>query len=167
VTHSETGGAPVSSYGLEWDAGTGQATWESLAGSTSSYLEAEFIVSTGVSPGATYAVRVSANNAHGWGAASPVTLVAANAAPDSTPAPTTAISGLVNVRVAWVAAYANSEPLDAYEVLLATSSGAFVAELSSCDGASAGPLSNNFCDIPLLTLRAAPFNLAQGQAVIA
>ena len=80
--------------------------------------------------------------------------------------PTTSISE-VNVRVAWTAADSNSDPLDAYEVLIATSAGSFVTELTACNGATAGPLSNNFCDIPLLTLRALPFNLQQGAPILA
>jgi len=88
-------------------------------------------------------VRVSAFNAHGWGAVSPVTYIVASAAPGLMLAPTTAISSAVNVRVAWVAADANSDPLDAYEVLIATKAGTFVAELTDCDGSTAGPLSNN------------------------
>jgi len=164
---AETGGAVVSSYGLEWDAGSGEAAWYELAGLTASFLGTEFVATTGVDPGGSYAVRVSAYNAHGWGAASPAALIVASAAPDLMLAPTSAIAGEVYVRVAWAAADANSDPLDAYEVLIATSAGTFETELTACDGASAGPVSDNYCDIPLLTLRAPPFSLQQGEPVLA
>ena len=58
-----------------------------------------------------------AYNAHGWGAASTTTTIAASAAPDQMAAPTTAVQDVLNIRVAWVAADANSDPLIAYEIL--------------------------------------------------
>jgi hypothetical protein len=134
TTHEETGGAVVSSYGLEWDAGSSEANWYELTGMTASFSELEFFATTGLTPGGTYAVRVSAYNAHGWGEASPVAYIVASAAPGLMPAPTTSIQDAVNVRVAWEAADANSDPLDAYEVLIATSSGDFLTELTDCDG---------------------------------
>ncbi len=77
-------------------------------------------------------------------------------------APTTSIQALTFVRIAWAAAYANSDPLDVYEVLVETASGTYEVEPSSCDGNGlqrAQILTNNHCDIPLTALRGAPFNL--------
>ena len=75
-------------------------------------------------------------------------------------APATSIYDVVFVRVTWTAADPNSDPLDAYEVLILTEDGeTYAAETSSCDGSDADVLSNNLCDIPLTTLRQAPFNL--------
>ena len=67
-----------------------------------------------------------------------------------------------------MAADANSDPLSAYEILILTSDGiTFSEETSACDGSASGPLTNNYCDIPMATLRASPFNLAQGAAIVA
>jgi hypothetical protein len=83
-------------------------------------------------------------------------------------APTTTIQDETNVRVTWVAADANSDPLDAYEILILASDGVtYEEETSDCDGSDAGPLTNNYCDIAMANLRASPFNLAQGDTVIA
>jgi len=82
TTHAETGGAIVTSYHLEWDAGNGQTAWSDLVGYTSDYTSSEFIATTGVAPAGEYALRVRAYNAHGWGADSEVTVIVASAAPD-------------------------------------------------------------------------------------
>ena len=39
-----TGGSAILSYGLEWDAGTAQATWSHLSGFSADSLATEFIV---------------------------------------------------------------------------------------------------------------------------
>lgn len=168
VSDVDMGGAPVTSYNLEWDEASGEASWSHLVGFTSSYTATEYIATTGVVPGEEYAFRVRAYNAHGWGDASTTTTIAASAAPDQMAAPTTAVQDAVNIRVAWGAADANSDPLIAYEILILTSDGVtFAEETSSCDGSTSGPLTSNYCDIPMATLRASPFNLAQGAAIVA
>ena len=168
VSPVDVGGAAVTSYNLQWDEGSAESSWSNLVGFTSSYPATEYIATTGVVPGTEYAFRVRAYNAHGWGAASTTTKIAASAAPDQMAATTTAVRDLVNIRVGWVAADANSDPLAAYEVLILTGDGVtFAEDTTTCDGSSTGPLTNNYCDIPMATLRAPPFNLAQGAAVIA
>jgi hypothetical protein len=164
---AETGGAPVSSYGLEWDAGSGGTTWAELAGLTAPYPDAEYVVTSGVTPGGAYSVRVRAFNAHGWGPTSPTATIVASAAPDQMDAPTTALSGGVNVRVSWTAADANSDPVDAYEVQLATTSGSYAIAPLACDGAGASALGSHYCEFPLLSLRAAPYSLVQGAHILA
>ena len=83
-------------------------------------------------------------------------------------APTTTKENEIYVRIAWSAADSNSDPLDAYEIMILTSDGTtYAQELVSCDGSSSDPIANNYCDVPMASLRAAPFNLAQGDSVIA
>lgn len=48
-TFAETGGAPVTSYRLEWDAGG--STWSDVVGHTSSYLGTTFSITSGVVAG--------------------------------------------------------------------------------------------------------------------
>jgi hypothetical protein len=168
VSSVDVGGAPITSYNLQWDEGSGGSSWSNLVGYTSSYPATEYIATTGVVPGAEYAFRVRAYNAHGWGATSTTTTIAASAAPDQMGTPTTTVQDVVNIRVAWVAADANSDPLVAYEILILTSDGTtFATDTTTCDGSTSGPLANNFCDIPMATLRDSPFNLAQGAAIVA
>ena len=72
------------------------------------------------------------------------------------------------VRISWTGAEANSDPLTDYEILILTSvSEVYSTETSSCDGSDNTILANNYCDIPLTTLRAAPFNLVQSSDIIA
>jgi hypothetical protein len=82
ASSADTGGATITSYNLQWDAGSSQANWSDLVGLTSSYLGSEFVATTNVVAGQAYAVRIRAFNAHGWGAFSPAAVIAASAAPD-------------------------------------------------------------------------------------
>jgi hypothetical protein len=69
--------------------------------------------------------------------------------------PTTTIQDQVNVRIAWTAADVNSDALVEYEILIRASDGTtFAEENASCDGSASGPRTDNYCDIPLTTLRA-------------
>ena len=47
----DTGGAPISSYYLQWDKGTAEATWFDLSGLTSPNLSTFFVVDTDITPG--------------------------------------------------------------------------------------------------------------------
>ena len=64
----ETGGSPIVSYYLQWDAGTAEAEWHDLVGLTSPNLATSFIVSTGVEQGELYKFRLKSENAHGFSA---------------------------------------------------------------------------------------------------
>ena len=126
TTHTETGGAQVTSYYLEWDKGSydavaGTRSWYDLAGATSCYMQTEFKVTTDVVAGGKYAVRVSAVNAHGAGLPSgpDITEIVANARPGQMAAPTTVVAtDAVDVRISWAPADAHSGTLDAYKLLI-------------------------------------------------
>lgn len=47
----ETGGSQITSYYLQWDAGTASASWVDLSGLTSPHLLTFFIVDTDITPG--------------------------------------------------------------------------------------------------------------------
>jgi hypothetical protein len=161
---ADTGGAPITSYRLEWDAGTG--TWADVVGHTSSYLGTTYSITTGVVAGSSYRVRVSAYNAHGYGAYSPELTILAAAVPAKTSAPTTTISNQVDVTISWPAAYDSSAVVDEYQVDILTSDGTTYAEDTAyCGADKAAVVANLACTIPLSALRLAPFNLAQGALV--
>ena len=89
--------------------------------------------------------------------------------PDQPQAVTTLLSNL-NVRIAWTAPTDNFKPITKYEVLIqdTDASGNFVEDTVHCDGSNALILTQDYCDVPMTTaLRASPFNLVQGQVVIA
>jgi hypothetical protein len=74
----------VTSYNIQWAtvANAAAGTWTDLAGLTSDYTDAVYIVTSGVTAGTPYVFRVRAANAHGWGAFSPEVTVAASTYPD-------------------------------------------------------------------------------------
>ena len=51
LTAPDNGDAEVTSYSLEWDAGTDGSSWVSLAGYLSSYLDTTYLVTDNVIEG--------------------------------------------------------------------------------------------------------------------
>jgi hypothetical protein len=78
---TDTGGATVTSYGLEWDSGTNGATWSELAGHTVATLATSFTVTSGLIAGEGYLFRLRAENIYGWGPYSGETLIYAAGLP--------------------------------------------------------------------------------------
>lgn len=54
-----------------------------------------------------------------------------------------------------------------FAVYIKTSTQAFAQDVINCDGSSAGVIANNYCFVPMATLKAAPFNLLTGDSVVA
>lgn len=78
-----------------------------------------------------------------------------------TPA-TTTISG-VNVDIAWIAPYDNSEPITSYDVQVLKGDGlTWANDLVHCP---ANSVASTTCSIPMSTLRST-FGLTQGQLVV-
>jgi hypothetical protein len=153
ATGTDAGGANVAitDYVLEWDAGSG--TW-ATHGTTSTTS----VASTGLAGGVTYAYRVAARNKYGAGSYSAETSVLAAEAPD-TPDPVTTEDATIYVKIAWTAPSSNHATIDAYQVLIADSTGAFVEDTTSCDGSSSTVVAALYCLIPMTSLWVAPFSL--------
>ena len=77
---------------------------------------------------------------------------------------TTTIENEIYVRVDWDEPYDGESPIQSYSILISDSEGNYIAEPISCSGSDP---SVTHCDIPKSTLRAAPFNLIQGDSVYA
>ena len=74
------GGSPVTSYMVEWDAGTYGASWQVVIGYSPAYLGLNASVtggSSGLIVGASYQFRVTASNVLGWGTPSSIVTVIA------------------------------------------------------------------------------------------
>jgi hypothetical protein len=165
---TQTGGAPVISYHLQWDAGSGGATWSDLAGLATNFLATSFIVTTGLTGGGSYNFRVRAENANGWGAFSTPATISATASPSQISSVTTSIVLPTYVRIAWIAPYANSATVDSYKILLLQSDGLTYSEdLPDCDGSNSTIISQQCCDIPMSSLTQAPYLLAYNALVVA
>lgn len=76
---ADTGGSSIVSYRLQWDQGT--ATWTDLAGFTSDYTSTTFTLTSGLASSTDYNFKVSAKNAHGWGAESAAKTIRTSAEP--------------------------------------------------------------------------------------
>lgn len=86
----------------------------------------------------------------------------ANDKPDQPPQVTTTVANDVYVRIDWDPPYDAESPILSYSILISDSEGNYIAESSSCSGSDP---SITYCDVPKVTLRAEPFNLAQGASV--
>lgn len=160
------GGSSITSYNLQWDAGTNGATWTSLVGEASDFTGTSFTVSSGVSGGNTYQFKVRAANILGWGSFSSVVSLVASGVPSQMDPPTTALSGST-VTISWSAATDNSATVTAYLLEILQSDGSYYTDTTNCDASTDPVLSARSCALSLTTLRASPYSLAQGDLVVA
>jgi hypothetical protein len=168
VVGPATGGAAVTSYAVQWDAGSGGATWEHLQGHGAPSLATSISITSGVVPGAGYQVRLAAQNVYGFGAPSAPTWIWAAQEPSEVAQPSlaTVVSGL-DVVFSWTAPDPNFEPLTAYQVLIRRSDGGYSEEAAYCDGArDPAVLADAECTVPLTVLTTAPYFLARGDPVL-
>jgi len=66
-TAPSNGGSAVTSYNLQWDSGTSGVTWTDVVGLAPAYTSTSIILTTGITAGTTYRVKVRAQNVFGWG----------------------------------------------------------------------------------------------------
>ncbi len=80
MTSPNNGGSSITSYHVEWDAGSSGAIWITVVGFSPSYTSLTVTVTggaTGLIVGTEYRFRVRARNLHGWGAYSQETTIKA------------------------------------------------------------------------------------------
>ena len=70
VAAADIGSSPITSYDVEWDAGTEGGSWEHLQGYNAPSLELAIEITSGVTAGQEHRVRVSAWNVYGAGLSS-------------------------------------------------------------------------------------------------
>jgi hypothetical protein len=177
VTDEERGGVlgevAITSYQVDWDAGSATGPWAELVGLSSAYTGTDFTTSPAdpaqvLVPGRTYRFRVRAQNAQGWGGYSATLSILAAGVPEQMAMLSVAdVAGLPSVRVEWTAPDAHGSPLTAYEVrLLSASAGAYY-EASECDTAAALASGGLHCEVLMSTLREPPFSLSLGDPIVA
>ena len=168
LSASDRGGAAITSYNVQWDAGTGGASWTHLQGLGAPALATSISITSEVVPGEAYQVRVRAQNVYGFGDFSAAATISAAEEPAQVAQETlsSVVSG-VGVVLSWTAPDPNYDPLAAYRVLIRQSDGDFSEEAIYCDGATdAAVLADAACTVPMAVLAAAPYSLAQGAQVI-
>jgi hypothetical protein len=100
-------------------------------------------------------------NKHGWSAFSAKLPALTAALPDAmlTPTVSYATSGTA-IAFVWVEPGTGGAPITAYELLIEEAGAGFSVQAGYCDGSTAGVLAARKCEVPLTTLRAAPYSLA-------
>ena len=67
LTLEETGGSPIISYDVQWDAGYNGIVWYHLAGYSFDFKQTTYLASAKIVKGTTYKIRIRAKNYWGWG----------------------------------------------------------------------------------------------------
>ena len=159
LTGSARGGkdVAVTKYEVFWDQSTGD--WVSLTQTTDL-----FALKTGLTGGVTYRFKVRAYNKYGEGPFTEEVSVQTSQAPETPVAPTVEIVGGY-VKISWAAPFDNYRPIlgYGYQVLIATSTGAFVETKSLCDGLTQEAV--RYCLVDMHDLRASPYNLIYGDLI--
>lgn len=72
------------------------------------------------------------------------------------------------VKIQWTPGESNASPITAFKVLIMTSNPLISLEsLDYCDGTTNNIIAQNYCLIPMLAFLASPYNLEQGDLIIA
>jgi hypothetical protein len=161
-----SGGSPILSYSLEWDWGTSGAGYVAVTGYASDSLQLLY-TATGLTAGEAYQFRYRLRNTYGWGAYSPV-LVAVAANPPSTPTQPRSSNTGTSVQLNWAEPYTGGSAILELDIEILASDGSFFADLIYCNGVSDATVrAQAYCVIPMSVLTASPFNLLQGDLVVA
>jgi hypothetical protein len=166
LTAPDNGDAEVTSYSLEWDAGTDGSSWVSLAGYLSSYLDTTYLVTDNVIEGKSYRFRLRAKNVWGWGAYSSETTVKAAREPaQMTHVATSVDAATGDLVISWQEPNIQGDAITEYLVEIADAAQAQWTEYTpTCDGADPTLLS---CQVAMSVLEADPYSYQQGEMVIA
>jgi len=159
-TSPANGGSTITSYNLQWDAGSSGTTWTDLIGVSPETTVTTYTVTSGIVSGTTYQFKVRAKNYWGWGDFSSTVSVLAASAPSQMAAATTSIDASTGgVKIEWVEPSSNGAPIAAYLIEIQDVTTAWRTETSNCDGSNPSILTNKYCIIPMATLSAPPFLL--------
>jgi hypothetical protein len=71
----------------------------------------------------------------------------------------------VYAKINWVIPEANGAVITSYKILIAQSDGTMTEESTYCPGSDATLMSNAYCLVPMVALRASPYNLVQGDLI--
>jgi hypothetical protein len=153
TTSSDNGYTPITSYFLEWDAGSNGVTWTEIVGSTPASLLTAYSVtggSSGLTVGASYGFRVTSRNKHGWGPVSDPVYLKAAQKPSTVSAVETFIDSTTGgIRVQWGAPSANGGTISRYTIEIKKYGTTDWLTSTSCDGTSSTIISALTCVIPM------------------
>lgn len=93
--------------------------------------------------------------------------ITASDVPETPAAPTITLSNTA-AKISWTAPDGNGETIDYYRITLRESDGTtFTEDIVNCDGTDATIVSDLYCEVPMTTLLASPYDLSAGDLIIA
>jgi hypothetical protein len=162
-----TGGSTITSLHLQWDQGSGGESWYTLIGEVLPSTSQSYTVTGYVVAGRTYKFRYRAKNIFGWGPYSDQGDILAASRPSKMQPLAVSLFG-TNVKIQWTPSESNASPITKFKVLIMTSDPLVSLEqIDYCDGSSTAVINNNYCLIPMRTFIDEPYNLVQGDLIIA
>jgi hypothetical protein len=166
LSESQTGGAPILSYNLQWDGGLGLGVYEDLVGYGSDFTATGYTITSGIAAGVDYKFQVRAMNMWGWGAFSEVLTATPYAAPGQmVPVVATIEPKAGAVVLTWRVPSDNSSPITQYKIEILDHDGAAWHTLSGCDGSSAAVMTARKCTIPMSQFTLVPLSLQRGDLI--
>lgn len=115
--------------------------------------------------------KIRARNIYGWGDFSPIAQIRTSDSPGQmeivyTDSFVDAIDGISKVRITFSEPEANGEYISKYQIMVQKYDGVtFIEDTTHCDGSDSQVIANMYCDIPMTTLRAAPYSLTKGMLI--
>jgi hypothetical protein len=80
---------------------------------------------------------------------------------------TKAVESDTYIRISWSSPYNNSNDIDAYQILIKQADGTYSELIAECNGALLAIITQQYCDVQMSTLRAAPYSLVYSDLVVA
>mmetsp|Transcript_29136 Transcript_29136/g.28196 ORF Transcript_29136/g.28196 Transcript_29136/m.28196 type:complete len:163 (-) Transcript_29136:195-683(-) len=130
---ADTGNSAITSYQLQWDAGSLGVSWYEVVGFSSDYTSTSYVINTGITAGDPYQFKIRAKNIYGEGDYSNIVTLDAVGVPDKMSILTTANDG-TDIKISWSAPYDNEDAISAYKIFVLASDGSYQEDATNCDG---------------------------------
>ncbi len=166
VTEVQNGGAAITSYEVNWDAGTSGQVWTELFGYTTA-LATPYYIAQGLTMGRRYRFKIRAQNVHGWGPYSDVGEVLVATAADQMGLIEITENSDQTVKLAWPLPTENGAPVSSYKIKVRAKDGINYFESTFCNAADPSISASRQCNIPMIAFRQLPFLLEQGDLIVA
>jgi hypothetical protein len=137
-----------------------------LIGQSYNYNQTNYTISSGIVVGKSYIFMVRASNIYGWGLYSSQITIIASDVPGEVGIPTVYYGAGINVNISWISPTSNGESIISYEIEVLSSDGiTFYQDTTDCNGNITTIVTDLYCEIPMATLTATPYNLAFGSLI--
>jgi len=157
----------ITTFNLQWDAGSNGGTWYNLLGATTDSLDTDYTVLTGITPGATYQFQVRAKNIWGYGDFSSLLYVEASDVPEAPAIVTTYVdSATGNVVLDWLEPDDNSSPIFEYLIEIEDQAQTiWQSYTTSCNGALASIVTARQCTFAMSVFTDPPYSYTLGNVI--